>query len=60
MIGEPAGESRVLVDAGMAKSGEGIIKVAEKRFGKGNKPAAIILTLGHFDHVGGLVYFLGE
>ncbi len=44
----------VLVDAGMPMSGDEIIKVAEKRFGKGCKPAAIILTHGHFDHVGGI------
>jgi len=53
MIGEPGG-SWVLVDAGMPKSGDEIIKVAEDRFG-GNAPSAIILTHGHFDHVGSIV-----
>lgn len=60
MIGKPGSEKWVLIDAGMPKSGEEIKKVAEERFGKGNKPAAIILTHGHFDHVGGLVYLVKE
>lgn len=60
MIGDPAGDTWILIDAGMPKSGEEIFKVAEKRFGKGKKPAAIILTHGHFDHVGGLVHLINE
>ncbi|AHM62886.1 beta-lactamase-like protein [Flammeovirgaceae bacterium 311] len=50
----------VLVDAGMPKSGDEIISVAENRFGKGNKPAAIVLTHGHFDHIGGIVKLVEE
>ncbi|WP_257348877.1 MBL fold metallo-hydrolase [Pseudalkalibacillus decolorationis] len=42
----------VLIDAGMPKSAEKIIKGAEKQFGQGCRPEAIILTHGHFDHVG--------
>nr|WP_231514891.1 MBL fold metallo-hydrolase [Oceanobacillus salinisoli] len=42
----------VLVDAGMPKSAEKILDVTEELFGEGAKPKAIILTHGHFDHVG--------
>lgn len=54
MIGKP-GDSWVLVDAGMPKSGSEIINVAEERYGKNSPPSAIILTHGHFDHVGSIV-----
>lgn len=59
MIGKPGG-NWVLVDAGMPKSGAEIIKAAEERFGRGNAPSAIILTHGHFDHVGSVVDLLLE
>ncbi len=44
----------VLVDAGVKGSACRIQKMAETLFGKDNPPAAIILTHGHFDHVGAL------
>ncbi|WP_010648535.1 MBL fold metallo-hydrolase [Oceanobacillus massiliensis] len=42
----------VLVDAGMPKSFDKIIEQAEEIYGENAKPKALILTHGHFDHVG--------
>lgn len=58
MIGEPHTENWILLDAGMPNSGQEIQNAAEKRFGKNNPPKAIILTHGHFDHVGGIIHLL--
>jgi glyoxylase-like metal-dependent hydrolase (beta-lactamase superfamily II) len=57
MIGKP-NSGWVLIDAGMPNSGNEIIKIAEDRFGPDNPPAAIIITHGHFDHVGSIVALL--
>lgn len=46
--------SWVLIDAGLAFSGRRIARAAAERFGPHSRPAAIILTHGHFDHVGAL------
>jgi glyoxylase-like metal-dependent hydrolase (beta-lactamase superfamily II) len=50
----------VLVDAGVAGSRSTIERVAGARFGAGARPAAIILTHGHFDHVGALEALAAE
>ncbi len=49
-VGTP--ENWVLVDAALPGSADDIIHAAEERFGEGTKPTSIILTHGHFDHVG--------
>lgn len=55
LYGEPQMKDFVLIDAGMPKSADEIISVVEERYGSKSRPKAIILTHGHFDHVGGLI-----
>lgn len=60
LVGDPAKKEFVLVDAGMPESAEEIISATEERFGKNNRPKAIILTHGHFDHVGAIIELINH
>ncbi|MCT8136509.1 MBL fold metallo-hydrolase [Anaerobacillus sp. CMMVII] len=48
-------EEWVLIDAGMPHSAEEIIELTEEHYGVESRPKAIILTHGHFDHVGAIL-----
>ena len=45
-------ENWVLMDAGVVGYTSAILQAAEARFGAGHKPQAIVVTHGHYDHVG--------
>lgn len=49
-----------LVDAGLPMSANKIKHWAESHFGASSKPQAIILTHGHFDHVGAIKDLLND
>jgi glyoxylase-like metal-dependent hydrolase (beta-lactamase superfamily II) len=59
LIGDPEQPNEwVLVDAGMPHSVDNILDAVKERFGEVHKPKSIVLTHGHFDHVGGLADLL--
>ncbi len=60
MIGKRNEDNWVLIDVGLPYSAKEIKDTVTKRFGRGAKPNAIVLTHGHFDHVGGLVEIVKE
>jgi glyoxylase-like metal-dependent hydrolase (beta-lactamase superfamily II) len=49
-----AGDAWVLVDAGLRGYARTIMAGAEEFIGPGKPPSAIVLTHGHFDHIGSL------
>ncbi|MBV9009090.1 MAG: MBL fold metallo-hydrolase [Verrucomicrobia bacterium] len=55
-FGEPGAGDRewVLIDTGIPGMAGAVKRAARKRFGENSRPAAIIMTHGHFDHVGAL------
>ncbi|WP_420796989.1 MBL fold metallo-hydrolase [Alkalihalobacterium alkalinitrilicum] len=55
LVGSRERNDFILVDAGMPGSANEIISITEKRFGSSSRPKAIILTHGHFDHVGAIL-----
>lgn len=57
IIGEPKGKDSkwILVDTGLAHSSKTILEEAIRLYGENCPPQAIILTHGHFDHVGSVI-----
>lgn len=57
LIGDPTPEKPnwVLVDTGLENSADYILQTTKERFGPNSRPKAIILTHGHFDHIGSVI-----
>src|SRR3954464_1505718 len=51
-LGEAGESGWVLVDTGMGDAADAIREAAKERFGEHARPAAIIQTHAHFDHIG--------
>lgn len=57
LVGDPFADSKdfILVDTGMENSFKFILEAVNKHYGKGIRPRCIVLTHGHFDHVGSVI-----
>ncbi|HKG67707.1 MAG TPA: MBL fold metallo-hydrolase [Segetibacter sp.] len=60
MIQDLVNNQWVLVDSGLKWSVDKVKEMAGYLFGEGSKPTAIILTHGHFDHVGSVASLAEE
>ena len=60
MIYDSTSNAWALVDAGLKWSAQEIKDMAKALFGEESRPSAIILTHGHFDHVGALPSILKD
>src|SRR5690625_4508698 len=58
--GGGAGQPWVLIDTGIPGTQRLIERAARERFGDDTRPAAIVMTHGHFDHVGSLESLASE
>ncbi|MFK9095121.1 MBL fold metallo-hydrolase [Bacillus salipaludis] len=61
LVGNPDETNEfVLIDTGMPKSADEIKEMVHDRFGGAARPKAILLTHGHFDHVGSVAMLLED
>lgn len=60
IVRNPEDNTWVLIDTGLKSSAAKIRKMAEFLFGPESKPEAILLTHGHFDHVGSMMQLAAE